>query len=333
MNKRILLIPTAAFVLGIAFLVGMGVYLDRWAGQSLPVVEETGFIVVPAMSFTSVADGLVEAGVVDNRWLFSLRARQRGLQGSVQSGEYRITSALTPDTLLDRLTRGDIVAHRFLIVEGSTWKSVLERLTSDDRVSFDLTGVGSADLMARLGLPAGNPEGRFFPDTYLFKRGDEASGLLLRANAKMDAVLAEAWSQRSSNVPIDTPYEALILASIVEKETAFAPDRPRIAGVFARRLGRGMRLQSDPTVIYGLGDDYDGNLTRRMLKTNGPYNTYRRAGLPPSPIALPGRASIEAALNPAGGDDLYFVARGDGTSEFSETLDEHNAAVARYQRR
>ncbi|MXY56001.1 MAG: endolytic transglycosylase MltG [Gammaproteobacteria bacterium] len=332
MNKRILLIPAAAIVLGVAFLVGMGVYLDRWAGRSLPVAEETVVIVAPAMSFTSVADRLAEAGVVDE-WLFSLRARQRGLQGSVQSGEYRITSALTPDTLLDRLTRGVVVAHRFLIVEGSTCEAVLARLGSDGRLSFDLTGVGAHELMARLGLPAGNPEGWFFPDTYLFKRDDKASGLLLRANAKMNAVLAEAWSQRSPKVSFDDPYDALILASIIEKETAFPPDRTRIAGVFVRRLAMGMRLQSDPTVIYGLGDAYDGNLTRRMLKTDGPYNTYRRAGLPPSPIALPGRASIEAAMHPGGGDDLYFVARGDGTSEFSKTLDEHNRAVARYQRR
>lgn len=331
MNKRILLIPAAVIVLGVVFLVGMGFYLDRWAAQPLPVAEDTVFIVEPAMSFTAVADGLLEAGVVDP-WLFSLRARQRGLQASVQSGEYRITSGLTPDTLLDRLTRGDVVSHRLLIVEGSTSAAVLERLAADERLSFDLSGVGADDLMARLGLPAGNAEGRFFPDTYLFKRGDTASGLLLRAKAKMDAVLDEAWSERSK-VPFDTPYEALILASIIEKETAFPPDRTRVAGVFVRRLAIGMRLQSDPTVIYGLGDEYDGNLTRQHLKTDGPYNTYRRAGLPPSPIALPGLASIEAALNPGGGDDLYFVARGDGTSEFSETLDEHNKAVARYQRR
>ena len=332
MNKRILFIPAAVIASGVAFLVGMGIYLDRWAEKPLQVAEETVFIVEPAMSFTAVADHLVDAGVVKG-WQFSLRARQRGLQGSVQSGEYRITSALTPDTLLDRLTLGDVVAHRFLMVEGSTCVAVLARLAADDRLTFDLAGVGADDLMARLELPAGNAEGRFFPDTYLFKRGDKASGLLLRAKSKMDAVLEEAWSQRSSTVSFDTPYDALILASIIEKETAFPPDRTRIAGVFVRRLAKGMRLQSDPTVIYGLGDAYDGNLTRQMLKTDGPYNTYRRAGLPPSPIALPGRASIEAALNPDGGDDLYFVARGDGTSEFSKTLDEHNKAVARYQRR
>ena len=332
LNKRILLIPAAVIVLGIAFLVGMGIYLDRWAEQPLPVAEDTVFVVAPAMSFTSVANGLVEAGIV-NGWLFSMRARQRGLQASVQSGEYRITAALTPDTLLDRLTLGDVVAHRYLIVEGSTSEAVLERLAADDRLSFDLAGVAVEDLMVRLGLPPGNAEGRFFPDTYLFRRGDKASGLLLRANSKMDAVLEELWSERSSRVSFEVPYEALILASIIEKETGFQPDRARIAGVFVRRLAQGMRLQSDPTVIYGLGDEFDGNLTRRMLKADGPYNTYRIYGLPPTPIALPGRAAIEAALNPDDGEELYFVSRGDGTSQFSKTLDEHNKAVARYQRR
>ena len=332
MKKRILFLPAAVIVFGIAFLVGMRVYLDRWAEQPLPVTEDTVFIVEPGMSFSLIADRLVEVGVVEG-WLFSLRARQRRLEASIQSGEYLITAALTPDKLLDRLARGDVILHRFLIVEGSTCEIVLENLATDDRLSFDLSGSCADDLMARLGLPVGNAEGWFFPDTYLFKRGDDASSLLRMANAKMDAVLQEAWTQRSPTLPFDAPYDALILASIIEKETGHPPDRTRIAGVFVRRLADDMRLQSDPTVIYGLRDDYDGNLTRQMLETDGPYNTYRRAGLPPTPIAMPGRASIEAALNPDDGDDLYFVARGDGTSQFSKTLEEHNEAVARYQRR
>ena len=182
MNKRILLIPAAVIVLGIAFLVGMRLYLDRWAEQPLSVAQDTVIIVEPATAFSTVAEQLVEAGVVDG-WLFSLRARQRGLQASVQSGEYLITAALTPDTLLDRLTRGDVIMHRFLIVEGSTCRVVLERMRADDRLNFDLEGVAAEDLMVRLGLPAGNPEGRFFPDTYLFKRGDKSSTLLRQANA------------------------------------------------------------------------------------------------------------------------------------------------------
>ena len=332
MKKRILLIPSAIIVLGIAFLGGMALYLERWATQPLPTSKEITVIVEPAMTFSAVTNTLVEEGIV-NPWLFTMRARQRGLQASVQTGEYLLTLGLTPDELLDRLTRGDVVTHRFLIVEGSTCRVVLERLADDGRLDYDLSGVTPDDLMARLGLPAENAEGRFFPDTYIFKRGDKASALLRRAKSKMDRVLAEAWGERSPNLPFETQYEALTLASIIEKETALSADRARVAGVFVRRLAMGMRLQSDPTVIYGVGSAFKGDLTRKMLKTDGPYNTYRRHGLPPTPIALPGRASIEAALNPGGGKDLYFVARGDGSSEFSETLEDHNKAVARYQRR
>lgn len=332
MKKRILLIPSAIIVLGIAFLGGMALYLERWATQPLPIPKELTVIVEPAMTFSAVTNTLVEEGIV-NSWLFTMRARQRGLQASVQTGEYLLTLGLTPDELLDRLTRGDVVTHRFLIVEGSTCRGVLARLADDGRLDYDLSGVTPDDLMARLGLPAGNAEGHFFPDTYIFERGDKASALLRRAKSKMDRVLAEAWRERSPNLPFETQYEALTLASIIEKETALPADRARVAGVFVRRLAMGMRLQSDPTVIYGVGVAFKGDLTRKMLKTDGPYNTYRRHGLPPTPIALPGRASIEAALNPGGGKDLYFVARGDGSSEFSETLEDHNKAVARYQRR
>ena len=332
MNQRLLLIPVAVIVLGIAFLVGFHIYLDHWSAQELPVLEETVFVVQPSETFTDVASTLHEEGIVAP-WRFSLRAGQRGLHGSVQSGEYRVLPGETADGLLDRLTGGDVVAHRFLIVEGSTARTVLERLAVDDRIDFDLAGVAIEDLMVHLGLPADHPEGRFFPDTYRFKRGHSASALLARANRKMNAVLAKAWRERAPDAPVADPYDALILASIIEKETAVAADRPRIAGVFARRLGEPMRLQSDPTVIYGLGSAYDGNLTKVQLETDGPYNTYRRSGLPPTPIALPGRASIEAALHPEDGTALYFVSRGDGTSQFSDTLDDHNEAVRTYQRR
>lgn len=332
MKKRILFSLATLITAGGAFVAGMYVYLEQWARRPLPIAEENVYIVDPATPFSSVRDALV-MGTVD-RWLFTLRAQQRGLGWkSVQIGEYLITAGLTPDGLLDRLTRGDVVAHRFLIVEGSTCADVLELLKADDRLDYDLPGTTTDDLMVRLGQPPRSAEGLFFPDTYLFSRGDTASGLLRRAKLKMDQVLDEEWSQRSAAVPLDKPYDALILASIIEKETAYPADRSRIAGVFARRLRQDMRLQSDPTVIYGLGSAFDGNLTRKMLKADDPYNTYRRTGLPPTPIALPGRASLEAALNPDDGKDLYFVARGDGTSEFSETLADHNAAVARYQRR
>ena len=332
MNNRILLLPAAVIVLGIAFLVGLHVYVERWSAEPLPVAEEIVFIVEPASPFSTLTDTLGERGVT-NPWLFSQLAQKHGLQTAVQSGEYRVGPGETPWTLLDRLTRGDVVRHRFLIVEGSTVAAMLGQLQADNRIEFDLVGVARGDLMARLDLPPGDPEGRFFPDTYLFERGHMASSLLRRANHRMNTVLEECWAGRDRDTAFETSDEALILASIIEKETGLAEDRPRVAGVFVRRLAKGWRLQSDPTVIYGLGPAFDGNLTRAHLAEAGnKYNTYRHHGLPPTPIALPGRAAIEAALHPADGDELYFVSRGDGSSEFSTELEDHNRAVRRYQR-
>ena len=332
MKNRILLIPAAVIVLGIAFLVGFHDYLDRWSEKPLRVAEEIVFIVEPASPFSTLADSLGERGVA-NPWLFSQLAQKHGLQTAVQSGEYRVAPGETPRALLDRLTRGDVVRHRFLIVEGSTVATVLEELQADRRIEFDLLGVAHGDLMERLDLRSGDPEGRFFPDTYRFERGHKASSLLRRANHRMNTVLAECWTGRGKDTAFETPDEALILASIIEKETGRAEDRPRVAGVFVRRLAMGWRLQSDPTVIYGLGAAFDGNLTRAHLAdADNDYNTYRHHGLPPTPIALPGRAAIEAALHPADGEELYFVSRGDGSSEFSTDLEDHNKAVRRYQR-
>jgi len=332
LSKRVLLLPIAVIVVGIAFLVGLRIYLDDWSERPLPLTKETLFVVHPATPFSKVADTLHQLDVV-NSWLFSQYAQQLGAQTSVQMGEYRVSPGDTARTLLDRLTAGDVVVHRLLIVEGSTVAALLGQLAADERIEFDISGIPRTSLMKRLGLGAGDPEGRFFPDTYLFKRGAKASSLLRRAEHKMAAVLTEAWAKRQPDLPLEGREQALILASIIEKETGLAEDRPRVAGVFVRRLHKGMRLQSDPTVIYGLGDAFDGDLTREDLATDNEYNTYRRHGLPPTPIALPGRASIEAALHPAEGDALYFVARGDGSSQFSDNLDDHNEAVRLYQRR
>ena len=332
MNKRIRRGLAALAVLGLAVLVGAHAYLDHWAKRPVPVADTFVFEVVPNAPFAAVAETLAERGAVHPR-LFRLRAWQRGLLTSLKRGEYRVVVGHTPDELLDRLVRGDVVQHPFLIVEGSTSRDLLRVLETDDRIHFDLAGATVDDVMARLGFDDGHAEGRFFPDTYHFTRGATASGLLRQAKAKMDAELAQAWSTRASDLPLKSPDDALILASIIEKETAHAPDRRRVAGVFTRRLRIDMRLQSDPTVIYGLGDGFGGDLTRAMLKADGPYNTYRNKGLPPTPIALPGRAAIDAALSPADGSAMYFVARGDGTSEFSATLEDHNRAVRRYQRR
>lgn len=332
MNARILVIPVVVVVLGVAFLVGLSRHVEHWARQPLPVDGETRLLVRPGMTFSAVAEALGDENIVDP-WLFSLLAKRRDAQRLVQSGEYQVAPGETAGQLLRRLTQGDVLVHRFRIAEGRTVQALLADLRAEARLRYDLDDAGAPTLLERIGLPAGHAEGRFFPDTYQFQRDQTASALLRRAHARMDAKLAKAWAGRDPNEHIASRHDALVLASIVEKETAHPGDRARVAGVFLRRLAKRMRLQSDPTVIYGLGERYDGDLTRAHLRADHPYNTYRRGGLPPTPIALPSLASIHAVMHPAPGDALYFVARGDGTSEFSATLAEHNAAVRRYQLR
>ena len=329
-SNRVLWIPAAVIVLGAGFLITVSYQLERWAAQPLPIHREVALTVRPGMTFKAVAEMLDRAGVVEP-WLFSLLAKQRGQQKAVQSGEYAVPAGETPNGLLRRLTSGDVVAHRLRIAEGDTVAALLRQLRADARLRFDLADATAENLLQRLQLPPRHAEGLFFPDTYQFRRGQKASTLLRRAHRRMERKLAEAWAGRAEGLAYANAYEALILASIVEKETAEDADRSRIAGVFVRRLGKRMRLQSDVTVIYGLGDAFDGDLKRIHLRTDGAYNSYRRHGLPPTPIAMPSLASIEAALRPDDGDALYFVSRGDGTSEFSRTLAEHNAAVRRYQ--
>lgn len=320
----------ALAVLGASACVAVAgaIYLDYRARVPLPLAAPATVVVAPGMALSTAAAALSAAGA-GPRWLFVWRARMRGLEASLRRGEYRLSPGESADDVLDRLARGVVLSYRFRIAEGSTVSALLARLAADERLDFRLADVTAADLMPRLGL-AGHAEGRFFPDTYQFTRGDRGAALLKRAEARMEAVLAAVWQQRQAGLGIDKP-QALVLASLIEKETGVAADRRRIAGVFHRRLQLGMRLQADPTVIYGLGQDFDGDLKRAHLAADSPYNTYRRHGLPPTPIAFPSRASLEAAVDPAAGDALYFVARGDGGSHFSATLAEHNAAVRRYQ--
>ena len=328
MARRLLLAAALACVVCAGVAGGGAWYLGYRAGKPLQLAATT-VVIAPGAPLVAAADALADAGA-GPRWLLTLRARQRGLV--LHRGEYRLAPGETIDGLLDRLAAGKVVQHSFRIAEGSTVRDVLRRMATDDRLTFDLAGADAADLMPRLGL-AGHAEGRFFPDTYLFVRAEPASALLLRAREEMARRLAATWRRRQPGLGLETPRQALVLASLVEKETGVAADRRRVAGVFLRRLARGMRLQSDPTVIYGLGEDFDGNLTRAHLAADGPYNTYRRGGLPPTPIALPGLAALHAAVDPAPGEALYFVARGDGSSHFSATLAEHNDAVRRYQLR
>jgi UPF0755 protein len=313
-------------------IVGGGyVFYRTWLDRPLPVAEEILIDVAPGEVLGGLAARLAGAGLLDHPQLFVLFGRSTGLAQRIQAGEYRIAPGLTPRNLLDDLVAGRVVRYEVRIVEGVTLEQALGVLRNAPKLNDDLEGATAATLLTRLGLGDGPGEGLFFPDTYHYTKGTRASVVLRTAHARMQGVLATAWAERDDGLPYASPYDALIIASLIEKETGTEADRDKVSRVFASRLALGMRLQSDPTVIYGLGADFDGDLKRIHLDTDGPYNTYRRGGLPPTPIALPGAASIRAAMHPAPGDYLYFVARGDGSSEFSASHEEHRAAVRRYQ--
>jgi UPF0755 protein len=264
--------------------------------------------------------------------VLALYARFSGDATRIRAGEYLLTPGLTSLTLLDKLVAGEVVLHQVTVVEGSRFADMLAALRAHPAIVAS-TLDGDA-IMAALGAPGVHPEGQFFPDTYRFERGTPELEVLRSAHAALVTRLDAAWRNRDPAIALRSEYDALVLASIIEKETALAAERPLIAGVFHRRLARNMRLQTDPTVIYGLGAAFDGNLRRRDLDTDGPYNTYTRAGLPPTPIALPGQGSLEAAVSPDSGDAIYFVAtgRGDGSHYFSATFEEHQRAVGEYLR-
>jgi UPF0755 protein len=305
-------------------------WIDRPLSLAAPTVELS---VERGSSPREVARQWVAAGVqTDPRWLYHW-FRLSGDAPRIRAGSYEVHTGDSPRRLLEKMVRGDEVLLSVRIIEGWTVRQMRAALAAAAPDLRPLTaGMSDAELMAAIGRPDVPAEGRFFPDTYLFGRGVSDLTLLRRAAAAMDRHLAEVWAQRDLAVPLRSPDEALILASIVEKETGLESDRGQVAGVFANRLRIGMRLQTDPTVIYGLGEAFDGNLRRVHLETDHPFNTYTRAGLPPTPIALPGLASLRAAVRPEGTRAFYFVARGDGTSVFSETLAEHNRAVNTYQR-
>ncbi len=266
------------------------------------------------------------------RWHWQLLIRQLELGQKLRAGEYQISATDTPRTLLFALAEGKVVQHKLTIIEGSRFRDIRKLLTNESALKATIGAMTDAEIMAAIGAKESNPEGMFLPDTYSFPKGFSDVELLKRAYWDMQRTLQLAWKSKAADAPLSSPYDALILASIVEKETGRAFERPKIAGVFARRLKLNMRLQTDPTVIYGIGDKYDGNIRKSDLTTDTPYNTYTRAGLPPTPIAMPGRAAIEAAVNPAPGNELYFVAKGDGTHYFSASYAEHDKAVDQYQR-
>jgi UPF0755 protein len=291
------------------------------------------FEIRPGSGLRASAQALAEVCVDLPAWQFSLLGRLAGRASDIKAGSYELAGTLTPWQILDKLSRGDVSQSEITFVEGWTFRQLRSVLDANPDVRHASAGLSDRELLVRLGAGEVHPEGLFFPDTYLFARNSDDLAVLRRAYRAMQRRLASEWQQRDPAVPYANAYEALIMASIVEKETGRPSDRPMVASVFVNRLRLGMLLQTDPSVIYGLGERFDGNLRKRDLLADGPYNTYARAGLPPTPIALPGAASLHAALQPPNSDKLYFVARGDGSSEFSRTLAEHNRAVDRYQRR
>lgn len=296
---------------------------------SLP--ENAIFEVKKGFSFNKVVKELEQQSIKVNPLYLKLYARHSKLGNQVKAGVYDLGAEITPVQLLSIITSGRSVSHRFTIIEGSTFKQVLAALENTKYLEYDLSDLDDKALLERLGIQYSHPEGLFLAETYSFERNTKASSLLKRAHQHLQNQLKEAWEQKQDKLPYKNAYESLIMASIVEKETARPDERPIIAGVFTRRLEKGMRLQTDPTVIYGMGDSYKGNIRRSDLRKPTPYNTYVIPALPPTPIAMVGREAIKAALNPESGKALFFVAKGDGSHYFSVTLKEHNEAVRQYQ--
>jgi len=321
----------------LALIVLVGIALGGaaywWLHQPLDLgPEPLELAIEPGTTPRGVARDVVAAGVKTEARLLYAWFRVSGQDRAIKAGNYEIPPGTTPISLLQKLARGEEALRALTLVEGWNWRQVRQALAKEEQIKHDAAALTDEALMAQLGRPGVAPEGRFFPDTYTYAKGSSDIALLRRAMHAMDRHLEAAWAQRAADTPLKSADEALTLASIVEKETGKASDRGQIAGVFVNRLRMGMLLQTDPTVIYGLGEKFDGNLRKRDLQSDTPWNTYTRAGLPPTPIAMPGKASLLAAVQPQATRALYFVAKGDGTSHFSASLEEHNRAVNRYQR-
>jgi UPF0755 protein len=313
-----------------ALLVLAGTYV-YWVWHHPLNPGETTYFVKPGTSLRGLAQQLYEHGVIAEPYTLTWLGWLTGRSRQIKAGEYRFPAGISAGELLEQVVAGRVVEYPLVILEGWNFYQVMDALAAAPKLEQTLAGLGPAEVMARLGQPTLHPEGRFFPDTYYYSRGHTDEQILRRAFERMAQVLAQEWAERAPDLPFESPDEALTLASIVEKETSLAEERALVAGVFVNRLRRGMRLQADPTVIYGLGPEFDGNIRRRDLRRDTDYNTYTRRGLPPTPIAMPGRASIRAALHPAETDALYFVARGDGSHVFNESLEAHMDAVVKYQ--
>lgn len=325
--RFLFLLVLMAAAVGGAWLWAKNLYESPGPLQSPMRVE-----VVPGSSVRGAIHQLGEEGVLAEPRVLAVYLRVSGMHPTVKAGTYDFPAAASPAQVFRMLEQGDVVLEQLTVVEGSTFADLRRSLEKHAAVTNTLAGKTNDEVMRAIGHANEFPEGRFFPDTYRFAARTTDVDILKLSYERMARVLAEAWEQRSDDLPVSTPYEVLTLASIVEKETGLAAERPRIAGVFITRLRRGMRLQSDPTVIYGIGEKYDGDIRTRDLSTDTPYNSYTRAGLPPTPIALPGREAILGVVHPEITGDIYFVATGDGSGAhyFSRTLEEHNAAVRRF---
>lgn len=311
-------------------LLAFGGYLYWALHRPLSVATEV-YVVKPGTGLRGLAHDLYRRGVISEPYTLTWFGYLTGRSRRLKAGEYRFPAGISAAELLDQVVAGRVIEYPLVLVEGWNFRQIMEAIKTAPKLTSTLEGLTPQEIMARLGHPDLNPEGRFFPDTYFYSQGHTDVQILSSAYNKMHTVLEQEWNSRIPGLPLETMDQALTLASIIEKETARPEERRLIAGVFINRLRKGMRLQSDPTVIYGLGDRFDGNLHLRDLHTDTAYNTYTRGGLPPTPIAMPGRASLVAATHPAGTNALYFVARGDGTHEFSATLEEQSAAVLKYQ--
>jgi UPF0755 protein len=310
----------------------IGVVAWRWYENAIPMTAERVEVrIAPGSSARAVARQLREAGVMVNETAFIAVARATDATARLRAGRYALERGMTLHELIDKLKRGEVLRERLTVVEGWTFRELRAALASAPDLKQDAAKLDDAALLKAIGATERHPEGLFAPDTYVYDPGSSDLELYRQAYRLQQTRLQAAWDARAAELPYKSPYDALIMASIVEKETGQGAERAQIAGVFVNRLRKGMLLQTDPTVIYGIGPKFDGNLRKRDLERDTPYNTYTRAGLPPTPIALPGRAALEAELQPADTRALYFVARGDGTSQFSETLAEHNRAVVKYQ--
>lgn len=320
-------------VLWLLFLLFITAGLFAYYARTPIPLEHTPFefALKQGSSLKSAAHQIQQAGGLNNEWLFVLLGRSLGKATQIKPGNYQLEHEVTPLQLLNMISKGQIAQSSLTIIEGTTFKQLRDTLNADSTLRHDSTTLSDAEILKRIGATESAAEGLFFPDTYNYASGSSDLIVLKRAYQLMQRNLQETWNKRDTNLPFETPYEALILASIVEKETGQPSDRPMIASVFINRLRKNMRLQTDPSVIYGMGDKFDGNLRKRDLTRDTPYNTYTRNGLTPTPIALPGLAALQAALHPAPSSALYFVARGDGSSQFSNTLTEHNNAVNHYQ--